>query len=287
MKKHCPNPACQSHQFIKDGTYQRSSDHRVIQRFRCQSCSRRFSNASFDLACHQNKRTLNHTIFKLLSSSVSMRRIAKILLIDKKTVQRKVEFLNQKALLKQKQLLAHTTVTHLQFDDLITLEHTKLKPVSISLAVDVNTRLILGAQSSQIPAFGHLAQLSRQKYGSRISGHKQGLKQLFESIQGCVDSHARVDSDEHNLYPEVVRSYLPQAQHYRFKGGRACVVGQGELKKLRRDPLFCINHTCGMLRDNLKRLARKTWCTTKKIEMLQKHLNIYIWYHNYEILNKT
>jgi len=287
MKLHCPNFDCHSLSFIKDGRFKRKSDHREVQRYKCKSCGLRFSKASFSLAKNQNKRTINHLVFKLLASGMSMRRIAKVLSVDKRTIARKVDYLAIKAKLEQEKLLTKLKgkVTHMQFDDLITSEHTKLKPVSVSLAVDCDTRMILGAFASQIPAFGHLAKLSRKKYGSRKSEHKKGLKQLFEQIHGCLASCAQIDSDEHVNYPEFVNRYIKDASHRRYKGGRGCVVGQGELKKLRRDPLFYINHTCAMLRDNLKRLARRTWCTTKKIEMLQKHLDIYIWYHNVELLS--
>ena len=286
MKKQCPNPQCKSEEFSKNGFYQRRSDSRIIQRFKCRSCSKRFSNATFSLELHQNKRHLNHSVFKLLGSGVSMRRIALILNIDKKTVQRKFDFLAIKARDKQEELLykMNNKVEHMQFDDLITIEHTKLKPVSVSIAVDATTRVILGAQTSRIPAFGHLAKISRKKYGRRKSEHKQGLDQLFKKIHPCIKSNAKLRSDEHKFYPEFVATYLKDCKHERFKGGRACVVGQGELKRLARDPLFAINHACAMFRDNIKRLARKSWCTTKKVEALQKHLDIYLWFHNEKLL---
>ncbi|HLT21984.1 MAG TPA: hypothetical protein VKZ84_01005, partial [Bacteriovoracaceae bacterium] len=72
----------------------------------------------------------------------------------------------------------------------------------------------------------------------------------------------------------------PRAEHIRHKGGRGCIVGQGELKKLARDPLFTLNHTCAMLRANINRLVRKTWCTNKKIERLKMHLDIFIDFYN-------
>jgi hypothetical protein len=43
---------------------------------------------------------------------------------------------------------------------------------------------------------------------------------------------------------------------------------------------FSLNHTCAMLRANLNRLFRKTWCTTKKIQGLVNHLLIYVAFHN-------
>ena len=53
----------------------------------------------------------------------------------------------------------HEKVSHLQIDDLITIEHTKLKPVIISFAMDSKTWIILGAEVSQIAAFGHLSEI--------------------------------------------------------------------------------------------------------------------------------
>jgi hypothetical protein len=35
-----------------------------------------------------------------------------------------------------------------------------------------------------------------------------------------------------------------------------------------------------MLRDNMNRLARKTWCTTKTRIGLIQHLELYVQYHN-------
>ena len=69
------------------------------------------------------------------------------------------------------------------------------------------------------------------------------------------------------------------------KGRRGCVVGQGELKAIGFDPIFAFNHTAAMLRANMNRLFRRTWCTTKTIRGLEDHLALYVKYHNEELLN--
>ncbi|GAB4011524.1 MAG: hypothetical protein Fur0010_06140 [Bdellovibrio sp.] len=189
--------------------------------------------------------------------------------------------LEQRALLSQ---LALTKVEQVQFDDLITSHHTKLKPISVSAAVDAKRRFILGAEVSQIPAFGHLAEPSRKKYGPRKSFHKEGLERLFSNIQHAIDEKAHFKSDEHTLYPIIVQKYFPNATHERFKGGRGCIAGQGELKKLNYDPLFAINHTYATLRANVNRLFRRTWCTTKDPVMLKNHLDIFICYFNRQLI---
>lgn len=290
MRYGCPNSQCQFHlkkdQLAKDGSYYRKSDSRKIQRFKCKACSKRFSNASFSLAKNQNKRRANEPLRKLLCSGVSMRRAAMILNIHRTTVRRKVLHLSIKAQDNHsKKLQRLKKVQHMQFDDLITSEHTKLKPLSVSIAVNADNRMILGTAVSQIPAFGHLAKLSVQKYGRRKSFHKEGLVQLFTTFKEKVAPGCLVQTDEHKLYPDALKTFFPTARHEAFKGGRGCVAGQGELKKLHYDPLFALNHTCAMLRANINRLIRRTWCTTKDPKMLAAHIWIYVDFHNSKLLS--
>lgn len=226
-------------------------------------------------------------LFKLLASGVSMRRSAIILGIHRVTVHRKLVYLAKKSRMKNQEFLEKLQldrVTHMQFDDLITSEHTKLKPLSVSIAVDAKRRFILGAEVGKLPAFGRLASYSRMKYGRRESEHKEKLEILFTNLIKVIHPKAKIESDEHQNYPYFVEKYFPSAHYHRHKGGRGCVAGQGELKKLKYDPLFKLNHSAAMLRANINRLIRKTWCTTKSPDMLKNHLDIYIHFHNYYLL---
>jgi len=293
MKHGCPNPNCphyQSKQFIvKGGTFFRKSDSRYIQRYHSLCCDRYFSSATFAAEKGQKKRRVNLPLRELLSSGVSMRRAAIILKIHQKTVQRKLKFLAQKARQKQEHFLTSlkSSVNNLQFDDMITSEHTKLKPLTITLAVDEKRRYILGGIVGEIPAFGLLVERSIKKYGHRPNKHPVCISTLFDKIKGAIKHNATIQSDEHQTYPGFVKKYFPNATHQCHKGGRACIVGQGELKKLHFDPLFTINHTCAILRANINRLIRKTWCTTKVISNLQDHIDLFIDYYNFSLLQKN
>lgn len=291
MNPGCPNLKCsyfQKNNFCKkDGHYFRQDDSRKIQRYKCTNCKKKFSRSTGTLEFGQKKRRVNQTIFNILSSGVSLRRSAIIARVHRITIERKLAYLAKKSRRMHEELLLKIgtqKVERLQFDDLITTEHTKLKPLSISVAVDANTRVILGAFVSQIPAFGHLAALSRRKYGKRKSTHREGLIKLFESIRPVISPIAQIQSDEHRLYPEIVRDFFPYAEHKQYKGEKAIIAGLGELKKNGRDPLFTINHTNAMLRANINRLFRRTWCTTKNPKRLEDHLAIYMAFHNYHLL---
>ena len=215
----------------------------------------------------------------LLCSEVSQRRIACVLGCNRKTVARKLTVLAHRARENQKKWLLDHVFKKVQFDDLETIEHTKLKPVTVTLVVS-ESRKILGFGVAQIPAKGHLAKLSRKKYGIRLNKAPQMRKRLFESLRSCIHPQALIESDEHPHYQELVRKYFPRADYQRFKGKRGCVSGQGELKKTKFDPLFKINHTFAMLRANINRLIRRTWCTTKCLQALEDHLALYVDYHN-------
>ena len=180
MIYNCPNnclsPSSKNKPIIKkNGFYFRKSDSKYIQRFTCLRCNRKFSSATFSPCFNQKKRRINEILFKLLSSGVSMRRAALILNITRTTVKRKLDFLAKRSQERHNKLLEELKkkpVKFLQFDDLITTEHTKLKPLTVSIAVDSTRRLILGAEVSKIPAFGLLSKLSKKKYGKRPNDHK-------------------------------------------------------------------------------------------------------------------
>ncbi len=212
-----------------------------------------------------------------------MRRSAKLLGLHRTTVARKLKFLASRARLEQQARLDAWTKSpfhDVQFDELETLEHTKCKPLSVGLVVDQKKRKILGHQVSQMPAKGRLAKKALKKYGYRPDHRAQGLEQLFERVSKAIHPEALITSDECPRYPRVVKRRFPQANHKTVKGQRGCIVGQGELKKIGFDPLFSLNHTCAMLRANINRLFRRTWCTTKNPSALSDHISLYVNYHN-------
>jgi hypothetical protein len=174
----------------------------------------------------------------------------------------------------------HPVSSLIQFDDMETFEHTKCKPLSITLAVEEKTRRILGFEVSEMPAKGLLARISRKKYGVRKDLRPEGRRKLFQTLKAIVHENSQIKSDENPHYPKDVKRHFPKAQHLTFKGKRGAVVGQGELKKIGFDPLFSLNHTCAVLRERVNRLKRRTWSTTKKPERLRLHMALVALHHN-------
>lgn len=282
---YCKTSAESGPSVVRRGYFWRKSDGRSIARYKCKLCKKGFSSGTHHPCYRQNKRHLNERLRRLLVSGVSQRQAARIMKISRHTVVRKFLFLAQQSqLFFEKSNLLHPPSEVIEFDDMETFEHTKLKPLSVTLAVEFKTRRFLGFTVSSMPAKGRLARLSVKKYGRRRDERRRGRLRLFAQIKPLVHECAVIKSDQNPFYPQDVKKCFPKAEHVAFKGQRGSTTGQGELKKVRFDPLFSLNHTCAMSRAHLNRLFRKTWCTTKKRERLFAHLMIYAHAHNQRLM---
>jgi transposase-like protein len=288
MRVSCLNCKSRRHvssNFHRIGSYYRTSDSKWIQRFRCYSCKHNFSTATFQLCYRQKKRQKNEPLRKLLSSGVSLRRASLILNIHRNTTTRKFLFLglNAEFFFRSRNLQSNRAAI-VQFDDLETFEETKCKPLSVTLAVEQGTRRILGIEVSRMPAKGLLVKKAQAIYGKRIDERREGRRRMLRRLVDLVIPDAVIHTDSNPFYKKDVKDFFPEAKHVEHLGKRGASTGQGELKKVRFDPLFSLNHTCAMLRANINRLFRKTWCTTKKKERLYIHLMIYAQFHNESLI---
>jgi transposase-like protein len=265
----------------RTGRFWRKSDGQWVIRFWCMLCKKGFSSATHHPCYRQNKRHKNQLVRKLLSGGMSQREVARVLRLNRKTVVRKLLYWAQigKETLHQAQF-KYPRCIEVEFDDLETFEHTKCKPLSVTLMVEYKSRRILDFQVSKMPAKGKLAAIARKKYGPRPDERPRGRKILFERLKPMLHPTAIIRSDSNPHYVQDVKCYFPSCIHEQILGVRGAVTGQGELKKTKYDPLFSLNHSYAMLRANINRLIRKTWCTTKRPDRLAAHIYMYTLTHN-------
>jgi len=278
----CPLCFDKTARIIRKGFFTKNSGRPDrVQRYQCKSCQRKFSDQTLHLTYREKKPHLDQVVSRLLATGVSQRGTANALGIHPVTVARKLDRLGARARLRHRQMINRGGFGPcIVFDEMETFEHSKCKPLSIAVAVEERTRRIVAAEVAQMPAKGRLAATSRRKYGYRADHRPAALKSLCRAILAANPSVRTVKSDESPRYPTIVRRHLKGVKHMTYKGLRGCVVGQGELKASGRDPLFSLNHTCAMFRDNIKRLSRRTWCTTKRPDRLQSLVDLYVWHHN-------
>ena len=258
---------------------------RKIQRYKCHGCSKTFSDQTSTPGYRLRRFGLRHRIFREFCRGIAQREIAIELGVHRDTVARLLKVIsaiaNQQNTRTRKNSSPHTVV----FDEMETFEHTKCKPVSIVVVVEEKSRKILALEAAQMPAKGHLAVISRRRYGIRADHRPLALRKSLTYLTEYKDLKL-IKSDRSPRYPKYLNEVLPMIPHKTYKGRRGCVVGQGELKRGGFDPLFALNHTCARIRDLLKRLSRRTWCTTKLIERLQMFLEIFACHFNKRLNGK-
>ena len=211
-----------------------------------------------------------------------MRKTAKELGCSYSTVYRKFKWLGPRA--KSAHQEKSFTSETLFFDEMESIEHTKLKPLTIALAVDENYQL-LGVEVGTIPAKGHLAAISRKKYGRRKNQSTEKVQKLLEQVKSQLKSTPiNIKSDAKTEYKLLVNKTFPGVPYEQFasRGNKEKSREQKYLKKekAKHDPLFPLNQRCAVLRDHIKRLVRRSWCTTKLPEHLELGIYLYIANHN-------
>ena len=255
------------------------------RRYQCKNCKCTYSNQTFHNTYYQRRPDLNEKVFILLVSGNTQQRTAELLRCSPTTVARKLKWLA----LHKKSIPINSTEQHIQIDEMESIEHTKLKPLTIPICVS-DTYKILGVSVGKIPAKGHLAELARKKYGVRENEREKVLRELLVNLKDNVKLNPlTITTDSHPLYPKLIKEYFPESMHIpivsrELKEKKRELIHHNVTKKV-IDPMFALNQRCAKIRSDVRRMTRRSWCTTKNIENLKKHLSLYQIYNNDYVLN--
>ena len=280
--KKCPNLNCQSHflavgSFIKKGHFKIKRLQQKIRKFQCKSCLKVFSSRTFKLDFRHKKMDLNKKLIRLLVEGNSIRGASRILGMTYFNTYKKFLWLKTVVDIEKNKL--KYSAKELQFDEMETIHHTKCKPLSIALVVN-EAYEILEAKVAEMPAKGKLAQFSVKKYGARKDQRNEKMHEAFQSVKAKLRNFPSIiKSDANPSYQKIVSAHFPETQYLQFnqaEKNRRLDRLHEKLSKRNFDPLFAVNHKCALLRSHIKRLTRRSWCTTKKPENLQLHLDLFI-----------
>ncbi|WP_415064013.1 transposase [Bdellovibrio sp.] len=271
-------PHCGSNHFVKRGYFYKQHTKTYIPRYNCKSCNKTFSTRTLSPTFRQKRTDLNPQVFQYLTSGASIRATAKALGCTYKTAYLKFLWLSKRAQdIHQKQRFSFK---ELYFDEMLSIEHTKLKPLTVALAVSDNYE-ILGVQVGKIPAQGKIASISRRKYGYRPNESSVKTQDLLTEVKRqALIKRFTIKSDSKPEYHRIVKKIFSNLPYEQFisKENKDKRREQKYLKTEKHifDPLFPINHICARSRDLTKRLVRRSWCTTKVPEHLERALYLLI-----------
>ena len=197
---------------------------------------------------------------------MSLNGIARVLKINRKTVVKYFLKMAKEARIQNLKNLEDKKIitTYVQFDAFETFEETKERPLGVFLSVRAKTGEIISAKvyKTDIRALS-IAKSKIEEWNKQTNKDEA----LIEFLQETEKSFNRVYT---TLGCDGLPSQIKIAKE--ICGDNVKVVTLGENKR--------IDLAIKKIRNDLSRLSRKTLCTTKKAERLQKHLDLYIHYHN-------
>lgn len=296
-RPHCPNPECENHSnppvwFYRKRGYRRTQhDHQRVPIYQCRACGRRFSATQTRGTFHQHRPDLNQQLFRLAVSGVSMRRMELLLGCSRRTIERKVLLLARQAKAEHAKHLAEISTSYIMLDELETFIHAKYRQVSVPVVVRVKTGEILALNVCRIPSSSPMGGAGTQPLPPGVrpdtwtaNDRPRLVPAVLETVRPCLKPMATIASDGDASYPKWIRLSLPGVQHQVLHSprenslGRARKKASGEPRET--DPLFAINVLFAKMRNDLARLARRTWTTSKSIEGLRRHLWLYVAWNN-------
>ena len=289
----CPNPECPNHTkpargfYVKNGYRKTKADRNPTPRYRCRDCGRNFCASVARKTTQQHRPELNALIFKAAVSGTNMRRIAENLGCSRRTVERKIELLAQQAREHHARFLANpeNRTRLVMMDELETFIHARYKQVSVPVVVR--------ARTGEIIAFGIARTTSKMKLGGAGIGQLPAggkawqmddrhlvVPRVLATAAALLKDDAAISTDGSTSYPKWVKQHMPGVKHLvrlspkESNLGRAKRRATGEPRE--HDPLFAINVLFAKMRNDLARLGRKTWTTTKSIKGLENHLWLHV-----------
>lgn len=299
----CPNMRCVNNRnpprgfYIKRGYRRTKHDRQPVPRYQCRTCDTTFSATQGKPIRQQHRPELNRKIFALAVSGVSMRRMETLLGVSKRTVARKIEALAKQAEAQHRLFLEDPAnrTAYVMLDDLETFIHSKYRQVSVPVIVRVKTGHILAFDVCRIPSssvIGGAGVLPPppgiQPFAWMVNERPGKVPSALVATKHLLKPGATIATDGESSYAKWIARSLPGVKHQVLHSPRNTSLGRAKRKASgeprEHDPLFAINVLFAKMRNDLPRLARKTWTTSKSLNGLRQHLWLYVaWTNGYRL----
>ncbi len=273
---------------IRKGYYPRKGDSKQLPRYQCKVCHRTLSAATFSKYCHDKIRGIDKKIHEFLILSAGQNQIARLMGHDRRTIVRRFIRIHEQSKTAfeslKKAVIQQNKFETIQIDEAKTFEKSQLTPLSIAVACS-KSRFVLDFELSRFPPDDPKLRTAAEKiFGEIKDSRPEKFELLLTKVKPYVSANLTIQTDKCYFYFEPIKKVFPKGIHVSSWAQESKPNTFDELKK-GFDPLFSINHTLAMARYSTNRLARKTWCTTKREDRLKMHLMIGFEYHNRCVLN--
>ena len=263
IKVNCPK--CGNKDLAKDGKRKMKKNQLPLQQYKCRSCKHRFTTNALKKTYRQRKPELNKKVMKLYCEGNTLRGIGRILGISYNTVVAKFKMM---ALLARDRHLkaineGEIETKYVQFDEMETFEETREKPLGIQLSIRPKTGQIICAKVCRIPIKAlSVPPRIKEEYFKQTNKKEAISDMLIETSKVLNPKYSVLSCDGSTQNVSLAKKICDKSlieTHVNDYAG-----------------MWRLNHTCAKLRHHISRLVRKTWATTKKMERLQMHFDLFI-----------
>ena len=284
----CPHADCIYHRdptrrfCVRWGSYQPQCRSTPVQRFRCLGCRRTFSSQTFRHDYYDRRPHDNLGLFQLLTSGVGYRQAGRLLHLGVYAAQRKARKIARTC----QHLHANLSTrmpgprTYL-LDEEETFEQASIRTLTMPVLIEAESWFVVATAVGAIRRMAQPGTARRrwqerdeQRHGRRPDTSRQCVERVLRELDQRLQGGPLVlQTDAKASYATLARQVFGRrVQHERTSS---------KLPRTTANPLFAINTTLAMSRDNCGRLRRRSWLVSKKGECLEAHMALFMVYRNY------
>jgi len=253
-----------------------------VPRFVCRSCRKTFSEQTFRHDYGDRRPDVNARVFLLLSSGVGFRQTARVLHLNASSVQRKARKIARTCKLLHTNLSSRLEGGRCWLlDEEETYEGASIRPLTMPVLIEKDTWFVVDTAVGSIRRLAPLGTARRTlqdrheaEHGIRPDESAACVRAVLETLARKVpEGTVSLRSDKKSSYATIADSIFGQRLQHDTTAS--------DLVRHTHNPLFPINTTLAMTRDNCGRLRRRSWLVTKLACWLATHLAIFTVYRNY------
>lgn len=287
LPERCPNARCARHadpssgSCIRYGFFAAARHAARQQRFLCKACGRTFSLQTFRHDYREQRPELNVRIMEMVISGTGFRQIGRILGLSLNGVRHKhVKIARTCQGLHDNVLRQLPPDRSFLLDEEETYEQASIRPLTVPILIEQRTWFVVATEVGRIRRLAKpgTARRLRQdeeeaRFGQRPDESNECVDRILRRLAELAPGTVTLLSDEKTSYGSIGRAVFGERLTH--------LTTPGSAPRTIDNPLFPINTTIAMTRDNNGRLRRKSWLVTKRRQFLQLQLHIFTVYRNY------
>jgi len=289
----CPSLHCEHHNkkgpdstWFKLNGFHKTKAFGIVQRYKCKSCGKTFSDQTFLLNYYLKIKTDFHALSRQFNSSSSDCFIARHFKMSFDSLQNRRDRLARNALFFQTSVLEdHPIEESLCTDGLESFTKSKYYPIYLNALIGTKSRFLYFFTESTQKRKGVMTEKQKKRCEKEYvdkSFEGSALKKQFPSILEYIQEHVKNKSvtlytDEHKTYEYYIK------KHNEKSSGSEIIHHQTSSKEAwdQNNPLAPANYLDRLIRKDLPNHRRKTTCQARNDRNMLNRFCCYMLAHNF------